>query len=347
MQNILGTIGIIIPTYNRVDVLKKAINSVLEQTYIDIEVIVMDDCGDAETTEYLKGLMDPRLSYIVNKQNLGLAKNINKGVANLSDKVAWCTILCDDDFYKKDCIDNLVKTAITTKAEAIVHNQIIFVDYNGEYLREARKPPYEESAVEFVKSRATFIKDRYLSGVMFSRKYFEQIGGYPVFASGMAADDAFVFSLSLRDRLVFSPESIVYIRIHSEAESQQLIDIKKHILALKQYREYCINNARLNNISGGKMFLLLVKYLNTHVQEMNFRLWTGSIRQLNKVNPSLMRIQYKNLYKLGLKREFLFPVRVRLSSYTGLITGVCLENIGLYRNFWRQLNKIKRAMKRI
>ena len=57
-------VSIILPTYNRMGVLDKAINSVLEQTYTKFELIIVDDGSTDGTEEYVKGIDDARVRHI-------------------------------------------------------------------------------------------------------------------------------------------------------------------------------------------------------------------------------------------------------------------------------------------
>lgn len=75
-------VSIVIPTYNRVEFLPKAIQSVLNQTYRDWEMIIVDDGSIDKTEEIVKGYKESRIRYIVHKYNLGLSAARNTGIKN-------------------------------------------------------------------------------------------------------------------------------------------------------------------------------------------------------------------------------------------------------------------------
>ena len=58
-------VTVYIPTYNRVDLLKRAVESVRNQTYTNLEIIIVDDCSTDNTQEYLKEIsnLDQRIRY--------------------------------------------------------------------------------------------------------------------------------------------------------------------------------------------------------------------------------------------------------------------------------------------
>ncbi|MDY6854700.1 MAG: glycosyltransferase [Thermodesulfobacteriota bacterium] len=76
------TVSIIIPTYNRAHLLRRAIQSALVQTYRHFELIVVDDASTDNTEEIIKKLNDPRIRYIRHKTNKGGSAARNTGIKN-------------------------------------------------------------------------------------------------------------------------------------------------------------------------------------------------------------------------------------------------------------------------
>jgi len=76
------TVSVIIPTYNRAHLIGKAIQSVLNQSYQDFEIIVLDDCSTDDTEELIKELekKDERIRYIWHEKNKGPAASRNSGI---------------------------------------------------------------------------------------------------------------------------------------------------------------------------------------------------------------------------------------------------------------------------
>jgi len=73
-------VSVIIPTYIRAHVLAKAIQSLLNQTYQDFEIIVVDDGSIDNTEEVVKSFNDPRIRYIRHKENCGGSAARNTGI---------------------------------------------------------------------------------------------------------------------------------------------------------------------------------------------------------------------------------------------------------------------------
>lgn len=73
--------SVIISAYNIENYIKRAIDSVLEQTFTDYELIVVNDASKDSTLEKIKEYDDPRITIIENKNNVGLGAVRNKGIA--------------------------------------------------------------------------------------------------------------------------------------------------------------------------------------------------------------------------------------------------------------------------
>ena len=88
-------VSVIIPTYNRADLLPRAVNSVLAQTYQDYEVIIVDDYSPDDTQEVIAAFTDPRVRFIRHKTNRRQSASINTGIANARGE--YIAFLDDDD----------------------------------------------------------------------------------------------------------------------------------------------------------------------------------------------------------------------------------------------------------
>jgi len=88
-------VSVVIPTCNRSDLLTRAVNSVLGQTYERLEIIVIDDASIDKTREVVLGLKDDRIRYLRHENNRGGSAARNTGVD--AAKGAYIAFLDDDD----------------------------------------------------------------------------------------------------------------------------------------------------------------------------------------------------------------------------------------------------------
>lgn len=73
-------ISVIMPAYNAEKYLREAMDSILEQTFTDFELIVINDCSRDSTEQIILSYQDPRIVYLKNEKNLGVAGTLNRGL---------------------------------------------------------------------------------------------------------------------------------------------------------------------------------------------------------------------------------------------------------------------------
>lgn len=98
--------SVIIPTYNRPDTLPKAISSVIDQTYKNYEIIVINDAGN-DVGEIIKQFPNQNIRYISLQNNLGLAGARNEGLKYASGD--YICFLDDDDNFLPNYFDTILK----------------------------------------------------------------------------------------------------------------------------------------------------------------------------------------------------------------------------------------------
>ncbi|OQX17957.1 MAG: hypothetical protein BWK75_07040 [Candidatus Altiarchaeales archaeon A3] len=98
-------VSVVIPTYNKVRYLKEAIESVLNQTYLNRDVIVVDDGSTDNTAEIVKSFNDPRIIYSWH-ENKGAAAARNTGIKNAHGK--YVAFIDSDDLWLKEKLEKQV-----------------------------------------------------------------------------------------------------------------------------------------------------------------------------------------------------------------------------------------------
>ncbi len=100
-------ISVIMPTFNRAWCIKRAIDSVLNQTYQNFEIVITDDGSTDNTEEIIKSINDERIKYFKFSENLGVIEARNSSVINSKGK--WLIFFDSDDELKPNAIDIFLK----------------------------------------------------------------------------------------------------------------------------------------------------------------------------------------------------------------------------------------------
>ena len=125
-------VSVIITTYKGSESIGRALDSVLNQTYKNLEIIIVDDNGigseeNIKTKEVICKYNDKRLKYIEHEKNLNGAVARNTGIKNCIGE--FITFLDDDDFMFEERVERMLKhLLINNKYDAIYSNVILTID---------------------------------------------------------------------------------------------------------------------------------------------------------------------------------------------------------------------------
>ena len=168
-------ISIILPTYNQYSFLKKSINSVINQTFKEWELIIIDNNSIDSTKKFIKKIskIDRRITYF-NISNKGiLAKSRNLGIQK--SKGQWIAFIDSDDIWHKDKLSKCYNYALNTNADFIYHPV-----YSINELNKSKKIIEDKNRIIL----KPIHKDLILNGnsiaqssVMIKKKILKKVGG--------------------------------------------------------------------------------------------------------------------------------------------------------------------------
>jgi len=118
------TVGI--PTFNRAEWLREAIESVLAQTYTGFRLIVSDNASDDDTPDVVRSFGDERIDYVRSEHNIGSLGNMNRLVA-LAD-TEFLLLLPDDDILYPDHLGTTVNLLERVETLGLVHSAFDQID---------------------------------------------------------------------------------------------------------------------------------------------------------------------------------------------------------------------------
>lgn len=122
-------ISIVTASYNYQDYIKETIQSVLDQTYSDWELIIVDDCSTDNSVDVIKSFNDERIKLFINEKNLGLKETLKRGIENTTGE--WIAFLESDDILKKDYLEKKYTVIKQNPNVAVIFNDVeLFGDEN-------------------------------------------------------------------------------------------------------------------------------------------------------------------------------------------------------------------------
>lgn len=137
-------VSVIIPFFNRLDLLMSSIDSVMEQTYRPIELILVDDNStDQVDLKVIDGFhsKDLTVKILRNKKNIGPGSS--REVGRLIAKGDYLTYLDSDDFWHKNFLEKLVSNLEANPDYGMAYSKTLLIRSTGNYLRNKNDKAFE------------------------------------------------------------------------------------------------------------------------------------------------------------------------------------------------------------
>ena len=184
------TFSVVIPLYNKVEHIKRSIDSVLEQSYSDFEIVVVNDGSTDGSGELVKKYNDKRIK-LIEQDNAGVSIARNTGISNSNG--LYIAFLDADDFWYPDFLDT-IKNLIEKYPKAGAYATAYKVkEKDGKYynLNFSPLPPYPWEGIiqNYFSCLASGNHSVRTSAICIKRKIFDEIGFFdPCFKIGEDTD---------------------------------------------------------------------------------------------------------------------------------------------------------------
>jgi len=234
-------VSIILPTYNGVIRIEKAISSILAQSFSNFELIVIDDGSNDGTDQIIKKLSneDKRIVYLRNEINLGIQKSLNRGLKEAKGKYI-ARIDDDDEWLDKDKLKKQVEFLEANPDYVLVGTGAVVVDENGKELLRYLLPETDSELRKKILSKNCFVH----SSVVFRKDTVLVLGGYDESQAVRHVEDYDLW-LKLGTKGKFANLPIYAVRFtlrRGNISSKNKIEqFKKDIFLIKKYRNYYPN----------------------------------------------------------------------------------------------------------
>lgn len=203
-------VSIIIPTYNRAAVIKRAIDSILKQTYSSYEVLVIDDGSTDETKSVVTGIQDARIRYIGLKENRGVAHARNVGIQEA--KYDYIAFLDSDDEWLPDKLElQMQRMEMGQDNVGMVYCRMggVLRDGTGRFICPHQS--YEKETLEGDMFRLLLLNNVIgMPTVLVHRKCLEQVGGFKE-TLGCLEDWELILRIARRWRIGFVDNFLVEV----------------------------------------------------------------------------------------------------------------------------------------
>lgn len=325
-------VSVIVPIYNAYDYLQAALDSILDQTLRDIEVICIDDGSTDRSIEIIKKYheMDKRIR-VVTENNAGVSTARNKGIARIRGE--YVIFLDADDFYEPELLERLYNTAVEKNLDIAIARYDIYTEKTGKFV-----PAIEETHGDIFSRGAVVSKNEYPNHI------FESTTGYvwnKLFRTAMIkekelcfAPEIYIFediyfvcaTLSFAERVARIEDVLIHHRVYSDQSRAKLFRkyynmIPQVFLRIKEFL-----------MSNGTYIPLSLSYLNLSASRCYkiFNLLTGDAKE-----------NFWNLLHSG-SAEALGWYKHSSADFESLDVYDFVANVGLY-SYENYIKRVKRG----
>lgn len=234
-------ISVIIPAYNAEATVLETIQTVRDQTYSDLDIIVVDDGSTDGTLALVRGIRDERLK-IVAGAHLGLSAARNRGIEQARGE--FMSFVDADDLWTPDKLEMQLQALLSRPTVGIAYSWTAFIDQQGLFLF-AKERMHFEGDVHAQLLRSCFIASG--SNVLIRKSAVESVG---LFDTNLRAAEDWEYWLRVAERwhFVLVPRYHILYRVSSGAMSSDVAAIERaNLIVLDRALQAAPPNIRISS----------------------------------------------------------------------------------------------------
>ncbi len=276
------------PAYNGAKYIGKAIDSVLEQTFTDFELLIINDGSTDITEKIIRSYADDRIR-LINQSNHGIAAALNMGLLNAN---AGLVARFDaDDICMPGRLEIQYDFLLTHPDYIIVGSDAEYIDMHDEYIFTCSLPAHTNEEIQ----QLTFTKCPFIhSGVMFRKEQVLLAGGYNEHA--YAFQDHLLWSTIIKKGKVCNlPQILLQVRLNPDSIS---IDERWRTKRFLEIKSGAIQKGNITPEEGKELLDILNEQNNRKIKEGSYYSLLGKKYLWNNHQPQKARNNLKKAIRI-------------------------------------------------
>ena len=208
-------VTIAIPAYKQT-FLSDAIESALNQTYRDIELLIVNDHSPYDIEKKVNSYKDNRIRYYENKSNLGkenIVKNWNRCLDYAQGD--FFVLLCDDDILYPTFVEELLKLTKKYPDCNVFHSPKCIINENGVVIREEELWPEWESLTDYYNQKKEHHRFHTITEFLYRTDYIKKLK-YIEFPVAWGSDDISVINFAKKGGIASASKRLAAFRVNDE-----------------------------------------------------------------------------------------------------------------------------------
>lgn len=314
MENSQIPVAVILPVYNGMKFLEVSITSVLNQSYRNFELLILDDCSADGSLDYLRSLKDRRIQLFVNERNSGLFYNLNFLIARTNAPLI--KLWSQDDIMYPNCIETIVDFHNRYSQIGFSYSGRDIIDVNGKIVSLNTNDATPEIISRSLHTSIAFFTGSIagnISNVTISKKAIENVG---TFNESMKISGDFDMWVRIAEKY-----PVGFIRKH-------LIQLRNHTLQLSRQQKYYLNHLQED--------VKVYRYLAGYITEAERK--EGKTIMRNHKLLFYYTLMMKAFLRGSFKSGFAFLNALRRFDNIGMLSLYFLKNRVLYKNRYTKVH---------
>jgi len=260
MDKINPLVTVIVTTYNRKELLKKTINSILNQTYKNFEFIIIDNFSNYNFFSYIKSFNDSRINAYQNNNNGIIAINRNYAIKqSKGELIAFCD---DDDIWHRTKLEKTINI-FHSKTRVDIVSHAVYRTLNGEIISKWPRPiSYSKANIySQLLLRGNFVG---LCTVVIKKKIMEELNGFNESKGYLAVEDYDLWLRIAKSGKIFKyiSEPLAESRIGGMSTENATVQYKNLLRVIKKhYLVYHPKTIKVRIYYYFRLFKILMKIL--------------------------------------------------------------------------------------
>ena len=303
-------VSIAIATYNGEKYIKKQLDSILNQSYSNLEIIICDDCSTDNTVKIIKSYNDKRIALLQNATNLGYVKNFEKAIGLCSGD--FIALADQDDIWEKEKINVLLENI---GDYSLIHSDCSLIDETDKILADSWK-----GEIFSHNNYNDFLYSNVVTGCssMFSKKMLNNILPFP---DGLGYHDWYLAILAAKEhKIKYIHKTLIQYRQHAGQDTgaidpnkylSLILDPLKRLLNIKTRRNIGISK-HLQNLYALKRSNLMISRQEAKELDEAIVYFEDYLKHYVHLKMFLIGCKYrKHKYRYGKHNYFCIPNLMR------------------------------------
>lgn len=204
--------SIVLPVRNGGELVKHCVSSVLSQVYSNFDFLILDNCSNDGTKEWILALNDPRIQIFSSDRPLSMSENWAR-IADLK-KSEYFTMIGHDDLLNNDYLSEMDQLISENPGHDLYQAHFRYIDENGNIVRRCLPMKSFYTSEDFLKVILTHSLDTMGTGYMMRSISYNMLGGIPQYPNLLFADHALWISMASQNGVAISDKELFAFRIH-------------------------------------------------------------------------------------------------------------------------------------